>query len=112
MSVHRADCTNLKDLVGDDAGRWIEVSWAGAEQDGYRASVRIVCVDKMGMMAELSRILSNMNVSIIGVQGRVIRRGAFGIDFEVAIKDINQLEKIIQQFRKVPEVIEVFRGTM
>lgn len=112
VSVHRADCTNLKDLVGDDAGRWIEVSWAGAEQDGYRASVRIVCVDKMGMMAELSRILSNMNVSIIGVQGRVIRRGAFGIDFEVAIKDINQLEKIIQQFRKVPEVIEVFRGTM
>lgn len=112
VSVHRSDCTNLKDLVGDDTGRWIEVSWAGAEQEGYRASVRIVCVDKMGMMAELSRILSNMNVSIVGVQGRVIRKGAFGIDFEVAIKDINELEKIIQQFRKVPEVIEVFRGTM
>ncbi len=111
VSVHRADCSNLKDLVEGDEGRWIEVGWANADKDGYRSSIRLLTVDKIGIMAELSRILSNMNVDIVGVQGRVLK-GQFHVDFEVAVKDTDQLEYVIRQFRRVPEVIEVFRGTM
>ncbi len=111
VSVHRADCSNLKGMVADDMGRWIEVSWANADKDGYRCSIRLLCVDKIGIMAELSRILSNMNVDIMGVQGRVVK-GRFHVDFDVAVKDTDELEYVIRQFKRVPEVIEVFRGSM
>ena len=111
VSVHRSDCSNLKGMVEDDEGRWIEVSWANADKDGYRSSIRLLTVDKIGIMAELSRILSNMNVGIVGVQGRAVK-GQFHVDFDVAVKDTEQLEFVIRQFRRVPEVIEVFRGTM
>ncbi len=117
VSVHRADCANLKDLLNDGEDRWIEVHWANEnaqekKKEGYKATVRIVCMDRTGMMAELSRILSNMGVDVVGVQGKQGKNGSFHFEFDISIRDIAQLEEIITKFRRVRDVIEVYRGTL
>ena len=61
-------------------------------------------------MAELSRTLSNMNVSIIGVQGKVIK-GQFHVDFEVSVKNTAELKEVMQKLRRLPDVIDAFRST-
>ena len=112
VSVHRLDCPNLASMLGDGEDRLIEVSWAEEKKEGYSTDLRIVTVDKSGIFAELSRILSNMGVSIIGVNAKQGKRDTFIIDFIIRIEDTGQLRSIIRQFRNVPDVIEVYRGSV
>lgn len=87
------------------------MDWAVAEKQGYSADIRIITLNKMGIFAELSRILSNMGVSILGVNAKTGKNDTFVIDFTVQIKDIGQLEEIIRVFRSIPDVVEVYRST-
>ena len=111
VSVHRRDCLNILNLPELDRERLIDVDWAVAEKQGYSADIRIITVNKMGIFAELSRILSNMGVSILGVNAKTGKNDTFMIDFTVQIKDIGQLEEIIRVFRSIPDVVEVYRST-
>lgn len=111
VSVHRRDCLNILNLPELDRERLIDVDWAVAEKQGYSADIRIITVNKMGIFAELSRILSNMGVSILGVNAKTGKNDTFMIDFTVQIKDIGQLEEIIRVFRSMPDVVEVYRST-
>ena len=111
VSVHRRDCLNILNLPELDRERLIDVDWAVAEKQGYSADIRIITLNKMGIFAELSRILSNMGVSILGVNAKTGKNDTFVIDFTVQIKDIGQLEEIIRVFRSIPDVVEVYRST-
>ena len=51
-------------------------------------------------MAEMTQILSNMGVPITSVQGRRGKNRDFYTELEIMIQDIEQLERIIKQFRK------------
>ena len=88
VSVHRRDCLNILNLPELDRERLIDVDWAVAEKQGYSADIRIITVNKMGIFAELSRILSNMGVSILGVNAKTGKNDTFMIDFTVQIKDV------------------------
>ena len=110
VSVHRKDCINIESLSPDDRARLIEVEWAAQEEQGYSAELRIVTVNKTGIFAEVSRILTNLGVSIRGVNAKVGKNDTFVIDFLVQVQSVEQLLSIIRYFRNVPDVIEVYRG--
>lgn len=112
VSVHRADCSNLSSLIEQGDDRIIEVAWAEEAPEGYRASLNVVTLDKTGVMAEMTQILSNMGVPITSVQGRRGKNRDFYTEFEIMIQDIEQLERIIKQFQKMPYVLQAYRGTM
>ena len=77
VSVHRRDCLNILNLPELDRERLIDVDWAVAEKQGYSADIRIITVNKMGIFAELSRILSNMGVSILGVNAKTGKKDVY-----------------------------------
>ncbi len=110
VSVHRADCSNLVGMTDDVNDRLIEVRWAQPESEGYNANLRIIAVYKTGIFAELSRIISNKGLVIVGVNAKPGKNSTFIIDFIIRIRDTQQLYEIINHFRRVPDVIEVYRG--
>ena len=112
VSVHRADCSNLSSLIEQGDDRIIDVAWAEEAPEGYRASLNVVTLDKTGVMAEMTQILSNMGVPITSVQGRRGKNRDFYTEFEIMIQDIEQLERIIKQFQRMPYVLQAYRGTM
>ena len=112
VSIHRADCSNLLSLIDQGDDRIIEVAWAEESPEGYRACLSVIALDKTGVMAEMTQILSSMGVPITSVQGHRGKNKVFHTEFEIMIQDIDQLERIIKQFQKMPYVIEAYRGTM
>ena len=112
VSIHRADCSNLLSLIDQGDDRIIEVAWAEESPEGYRACLSVITLDKTGVMAEMTQILSSMGVPITSVQGHRGKNKVFHTEFEIMIQDIDQLERIIKQFQKMPYVIEAYRGTM
>ena len=58
VSVHRADCINLKD-AGVEPERMIEVEWESSGAGSYEADIQMLCYDHAGLFAEISLMFAS-----------------------------------------------------
>jgi len=110
VSVHRSDCTNLRDS-NVEPERMVPVSWEGATGAAYEADIQIIANDKMGLLADISLLLTKYEVPIVAISARnnKAKTTTTSINLTLSIQNTQQLEKIIQQLLKRGDVIEVFR---
>jgi len=111
VSVHRRDCTNMTDMMVEP-DRFIPVRWETGASSGYEASIRIIAYDRVGMLADISMLLTKMDISITAIAARADKKSAQKttiIDLTVSIKDSHQLESIISRLMKHGDIEEVFR---
>ncbi len=111
VSVHRADCVSLKD-PDVEKDRLIEVAWedqgAGAS---YEAEIRLITYNRTGLLAEISVMLAAQNVPVSAISGHTYKDSTYIFHVSIIIKDTAQLNKIIRELHKWPDVIEVDRVT-
>ena len=84
------------------------------QPDGYEAGIRVIANDRMGLLADISVMLAQMEVPIVAVSARTDRGGkqkknTTTIDLVLAIRDTSQLEDIIKRLLRRGDIIEVFR---
>ena len=110
VSVHRSDCINLQDS-GVEPERMIEVEWEGSENASYEADIQILAYDRAGLFAEISLMFASQDVPITAVTAHTVKnkQGLATLALTIVIKNTQQLEKIIRDLSKRPEVIEVYR---
>ena len=110
VSVHKADCQNLRDS-GMEPERLIEVEWESAENAAYDADIRISCVNRNGLLAELSLYFASINVNVqaISAHPQKARPGMSIINMTITIKNTQQLEKIIRDLESKADIDEVRR---
>ncbi|MFM8535965.1 MAG: RelA/SpoT family protein [Acidimicrobiia bacterium] len=108
VSVHSAKCPNVINLMYDPE-RKIEVEWdKGSDIQPYTVRLAIEVEDRKGMLAELSKRISDINTNITNVEARTgDQRGR--IDVTVANKDVTHLEQVIKSVRGVSGVLNVER---
>lgn len=107
VSIHRADCTNLRDLTQIE--RFIEVSWETQGSASYRACIQIISADRAGLLADLVRLLDKIKMELAEINSRVNKNGTAIINLTVTIENTDQLDKVMQQMRSFPGVQDVFR---
>jgi GTP pyrophosphokinase len=92
-----------------DPERKIEVEWdKGSDIQPYTVRLAIEVEDRKGMLAELSKRISDINTNITNVEARTgDQRGR--IDVTVEIKDVTHLEQVIKSVRGVSGVLNVER---
>ncbi len=107
VSIHKVDCPTL-DTHTIDVDRLVDVEWGGDEST-YTIKVQVLTVDKRGLLAELSAILStnNINVNHLDVSATHEKQALF--NFILEIRDNRQLNQIIRKMSQVNGVIEVRR---
>jgi len=114
ISVHRTDCVNVTNMEEVERQRLIEAEWELPDQqvDGvkYRASLRLFCQNRHGIMNDISLVPFKMDVSMVYFSGRVVK-GEAVIDLVVEITSKKQLEKVIKELQKVNGVFEIDRST-
>jgi len=109
VSVHAAKCPNVVNLMYDPERR-IDVEWdKGSDIAPYTVRLTIEVEDRKGMLAELSRRISDINTNITNVEARTgDQRGR--IEVTVEIKDMKHLEQVIKSVRGVDGVLNVVRS--
>lgn len=66
VSVHRADCVNVKALSsGDEPDRFVEVSWAPTTKSVFRVQIQVEALDRSGLLSDVTRVLSEHHVNIL-----------------------------------------------
>ncbi len=115
VSVHRVDCVNLAHMPEDEKGRLIEVEWrdenAPASDSGFCAEVTIYANNRNGLLADISRTLTENSVSILSMNTRTSRQGiaTMSVRFEIGSKE--ELDRIIQKMRNIESVVDIERSS-
>ena len=116
VAVHARSCPNVQNLLYE-SDRRIQVAWADAAGDAgsiskgqtYPVKLAVLCDDRTGMLREFTAIISDEGTNIRSVDSRVAADGSAVVDFVVEITDMRQLNKLIQNLRRVPGVRDVQR---
>ena len=108
VSVHRKDCVNVNDLLKEE-NRIIDVKWETEDKAQYNVVIEIFANDRIGLLADVVKVISNTKVNIIGVNTKTDKNRIATIDITMETKNLEELNTIIKAIRKVDSVYEVKR---
>ncbi|MBI2500262.1 MAG: bifunctional (p)ppGpp synthetase/guanosine-3',5'-bis(diphosphate) 3'-pyrophosphohydrolase [Deltaproteobacteria bacterium] len=106
MKVHSISCSKV---LATDPARRIPVSWDLKEKVPISTKIRVVCVDKPGLLAEISKSISAEGVNITQATCYSIGDQKSMNTFEVGIQDLGHLHHLMKALEKVRGVISVDR---
>ena len=105
VSVHRMGCSNLK---GIETERLIDVTWDVEENQTFLVKLIVIGLDRKGLLSDVTEEVTKL--------GSNIQSGEFKADGDqarvtllVEVRNLNNLEKILQSVKKVPSVQKVER---
>ncbi len=109
VTVHSRKCPTA---LESDPERRIEVEWGSGKETvnaGRPVRIRVLCVDKPGILADISKSISATSVNIRTAQIRTTRDDKAYGTFEVTVRDTRQLHDVMHAVEKVKGVISVAR---
>jgi len=106
VTIHTADCQNAMD---DDPHRKVEVEWDSTKEYSYPVRIRIYSDDKKGMLGEISNSISSSRANIKNARVDTTEDKKAVSTFEVEIRDLNHLNKVIRALEKIKGVRQVER---
>jgi len=110
ITIHRKSCPNAKKLLENYGYRKINVTWKASEQSlAYHVNVKVIGIDKMGMLEEITNVISkDLRVNMISIKVDS-RDGAFLGTITVQVKDNKHLDELLHKLSKVKGVNKAIR---
>ena len=106
VTIHTVDCQSV---VDEDPNRKVEVEWDSTKGYSYPVRIRIYSDDKKGLLAEISSSFASNEANITNASVETTDdRKAIGT-FELQIRDLNHLKKVIKGLEKIKGVHRVER---
>jgi len=111
ISVHRCDCSNIVALPEEEKGRIIEVEWEDLKKGkSYDAEVVIIASDRKGLISDISRVCEDMEIHLSGVNAKIEKSGECIISILLSIESIQEMQKVLRNFRNIEGVAQVYRA--
>ncbi len=108
VSVHNTLCPNVRNLLFDPS-REIEVAWENAEDTSFTIDLEIQTLDRPGLLAEVTQVISAANSNIRSIEARTKDDGTAMITGTFTTRDRKHLERLLVALRKLPGVRQVRR---
>ncbi len=111
VTVHRRDCANLRALDEENRARLVEVHWSDQQsQTAYAVDFLVVAGDRKGLLRDISSILTNEDIDVIGVNTHSDRKtDTASMRFTVEVRDMEQLSRLLSKVEQLPDVTVVKR---
>ncbi|UDE96244.1 bifunctional (p)ppGpp synthetase/guanosine-3',5'-bis(diphosphate) 3'-pyrophosphohydrolase [Carnobacterium viridans] len=110
VSIHRKTCPNV--LAAKDAeNRLIDVEWEDttSKSQEYNAELQIIGYNRSGLLNEVLQVVNSMTKNLNNVNGKVDNNKMATITLTVGIQNIQQLDKIVEKIKSIPDVYSVRR---
>lgn len=109
ITIHRSDCERAFEV---DNERRIDVEWtvASAPEGVMRnARLRVVSQDIPGLLKSMTEAFAARSVNILNVQARTTKDRKAVCQFEISVRDTQQLTQLTADLQKISGVIAVDR---
>lgn len=104
VMVHRSDCAKV---LANDPERRVEVTWESAEDIFHPAKLKIVSVDKPGLLADMTKRISTMGINISQANIRSTNDNKAVNIFTLEIRDRHHLEQAKRALEAIKGIISV-----
>jgi GTP pyrophosphokinase len=110
VSVHRQDCINILNLEHDKKEKLISVEWSNYEHQVFEISLVVQAIDRTGLLRDITKILSDLKVNVLGVQ-TLSNKDTQMADIEIVleIQDLEQLQKVSDKIMQLSNILKVYR---
>lgn len=110
ISVHRVDCEQLSHLLSQQPEREVEVQWGADEQQCYQASTQIIASDRQGLLRDISTIIANEKISIVGIESLSDNaKQTMSMIVKMEVSGTERLASVLKKLRQLDDVVEVRR---
>ena len=115
ISIHRTDCINVLNLPEIERSRLIDAEWEGDQEasygEKYLAEIKIYANNRNGLLADISRALTEKNIDILSMNTRTNKQGLATLATSFEISNREELNRIIDKIRSIDSVLDIERTT-
>jgi len=114
ISIHRTDCVNILNLPEFERARLMDAEWEDPEEsvsEKYEAEIKIYANDRNGLLADITRVLTEKNINILSMNTRTSKQGLATLQVTFEISGREELNRIIDKIQGVENVIDIERTT-
>ncbi len=110
VSVHRRDCTNAGDLLGQPE-KVLEVEWAPTGQSTFLVNIQVEALDRARLLSDITMVLSDAHVNILSANLTTTRDRVAKSRFTFEMAEAKHLDTVLKAVRGVPGVFDAYRVT-
>ena len=110
VAVHRAGCSNLRELTTRSPERLIPVAWGASDGGGkalYPVDVSVAASDRPGLLRDVSEVFAKEKMNVIGVKSQSVRdsggASAF-MTFTIEVGGVAGVASALAEVERVPGV--------
>lgn len=111
--VHRASCPNLRALEEREPERIMSIQWvpkpSPKERPTYPTAVCIETADRVGVLADITAILSGQDINISDVRVRRSNKNTALIEMTLEVRDAEELSAALKKVQSLDDIIAVYR---
>ncbi len=113
ISIHRTDCLNIMNLAEIDRNRLIDAEWQQTEETSgkYQVEISIYANNRNGLLADISKALTEKDIDILALNTRVNKQGTATIMVSFEIGGREELQRIVDKLNTIESVIDIERTT-
>ena len=109
IKIHKKACTNSISLQSKFAYRIIKSKWIDSSQEYFNSNVKISGIDNLGIVSEITRIISNsLNINIKKMSFDT-EENTFSGKITLKVKTKSILDKLIDRLKKINGIEKVIR---
>ncbi|MEE1012230.1 MAG: bifunctional (p)ppGpp synthetase/guanosine-3',5'-bis(diphosphate) 3'-pyrophosphohydrolase [Acutalibacteraceae bacterium] len=112
VSIHTKKCTNVPDDISKagEPDRWINAYWDSNVREEFKCTLQIYCLNRIGLLADVSSLLANMRIMINDISTRNTKDGRAIVMVTVSVNGVEHLNTLVQKIDKIEGVLSIERS--
>ncbi len=104
--IHTRDCAVI---LSKDPERRVDVEWEEGVTLMRPASIEVVCVNKKGLLSDISNAISTNEAEIVHSNTKSVEDNKAVCKFEIEVSSLGHLGMVMSSLQKIRNVIKVRR---
>ena len=114
-SIHRTDCVNVIHMPTMERVRFIDAEWQQSPEEvtgeKYVVEIKIFANNRSGLLADISRTLTEKNIDILSMNTRTNKQGLATMSTSFEVRSREELNRIIDKIGAIESVVDIERTT-
>ncbi|MDC3361177.1 bifunctional (p)ppGpp synthetase/guanosine-3',5'-bis(diphosphate) 3'-pyrophosphohydrolase [Candidatus Thioglobus sp.] len=108
LVMHRSTCSNLEHIKEKNA-QWMEIEWNSDEDEVFEVAISAIVENRSGRLAAIANTIASLGVNIENIEQQESQHSTRLFHIVVIIKNIIQLNDVLEQLNKLPHLVSAER---
>ncbi|MBR2971154.1 MAG: bifunctional (p)ppGpp synthetase/guanosine-3',5'-bis(diphosphate) 3'-pyrophosphohydrolase [Clostridia bacterium] len=106
IAIHRKGCNNIRHI---DQDMLLEAHWRGHTSSQFVIALQIETLNTAGLLAEITKYVSDFKLSIVHLNARVDKRNHGIINISISANNMEEIESLKEKIASIKDVDRVYR---